>query len=107
MSSAPAAVEELQGSIPAVGDGDDLMVWLPASELQEHLPSPLGDLLVAFAALLAVTFGGSQGRKERQGPYPTGPRNLRQKRQAHPSEGTRFDQVGAAGTRRVAVDPLG
>jgi hypothetical protein len=74
---------------------------------ERTLPGPLGDLLVAFAALLAVTLGGSQGRKERQGPCPTGPRDLRQQRQAHPSEGARFDEVGAAGTCGVAVDPLG
>jgi hypothetical protein len=34
--------------MPAVDHGDDLTAWLPASELHEHLPSPLGDLLVAF-----------------------------------------------------------
>ena len=63
---APATLEELQGSIPAVGDGDDLTVWLPASQLQEHLPGPLVTLGVCLA--LGSKLGGS-GPKERK-PYP-------------------------------------
>ena len=36
-----AAIEELQGSISAIGDGHYLLPWVPAPFQQEQLPGPL------------------------------------------------------------------
>src|SRR5215212_6441942 len=102
----PATIQEFQGGIPTICDGHDLSLWLPASYQQEHLPGPLGKWLVSSAPLLGVALGGSRSAKERQGPHPRGPWNLRQQRYAHPSEGARFDEAGVAGSNRVAVDTL-
>ena len=60
-----------------------------------------------LALLLGVTLGVGQGTQERQGPHPRSPGHRREKRQAHPSEGARFDEVLAAGAHRVAVDAFG
>ena len=102
----PAAVQQLQRGVPTIGDGHDLAFRVPAPYQKEHLPGPLGERLMTFAALFSVTLGVGQDRKKRQRPHPRSPRNLRQERHAYPSEGARFDEVGVAGADRITVDPF-
>ena len=103
----PQAIEELQRSVAAVSHGHDLPLGVPAPHQKEQLPRPFGETLVALALLLGVTLRVGQGTQERQGPHPRGPGHRRQKHQAHPSEGARFDEVLAAGAHWVAVDAFG
>jgi hypothetical protein len=63
----------VQGGIAAVPDPNQSSLGEPASHLQEHLPGPIGQLLVGLAPFLMITLRGSQHREKRQGPDPTGP----------------------------------
>ena len=53
----PAAIEELQGSVGAVGDGYYLSLWVPAPHHKQKLPGPLSDLLMPLALLSCVALG--------------------------------------------------
>src|SRR5215207_6462408 len=106
LGESAAAIEELQRRISAIGDGYELAFWLPTPHLQKQLPGPLGKLLMSLSSLFCVALGRSQCRKKGQGPNPRGPWNRSQQRHANPPQSTRFDEVGVAGSDRVAVDPF-
>jgi hypothetical protein len=61
----PTSVEELQGSVGAVGYGYYLAFWVPAPHQQKKLPGPFGEALVPLAGLCCVALGRSQRRQER------------------------------------------
>src|SRR5215213_7647724 len=106
LAESAAAVEELQRGISAIGDGYYLAFWVPTPHLQKQLPGPLGKLLMPLSPLFCVAFGRGQRRKEGQRPNPRGPWDRSQQRQANPPQSTSFDDVGVAGSDRVAVDPF-
>src|SRR5215208_4802757 len=106
LGESAAAIEELQRGISAIGDGYYLAFWVPTPHLQKQLPGPLGKLLMSLSPLFCVAFGRGQCRKEGQGPNPRGPWARSQQRQANPPQSTRLDEVGVAGSDRVAVDPF-
>src|SRR5215212_3691218 len=55
VSQTSAAVEQLERGVGAIGDGDDLALWVPASHQKKQLPGPIGQLLVPLALLFGVT----------------------------------------------------
>src|SRR5215207_8152500 len=55
VSQALAAVEQLERGVGAIGDGDYLALWVPASHQKKQLPGPIGQLLVPLALLFGVT----------------------------------------------------
>lgn len=106
VGEAPTAIQELQRSVSAVGDGHDVALRIPVPHQQQQLPGPFGHLLVALTLLFGVAFGRSQRREEGQGPHPPGPRDRGQKRHADPSQAAGLHEVAVAGTHRVPVDAL-
>src|SRR5580692_111716 len=52
----PAAhvVEQFDSGKTAVGDPDDTPIWQPACGLQQHLPAPVGQLLVSLLPLAGI-----------------------------------------------------
>src|SRR5215204_3489819 len=79
---------------------------MPTPHLQEQLPGPLGKLLVSLSSLSCVAFRRSQRRKKGQCPNPRRPWDRSEQHQANPPQSARFDEVGVAGSNRVAVDAL-
>ncbi len=76
------AAEKLQRRVAAIDHQHEPTIGQPASELQHHLPSPVGPGLVTTLPLLIVAFGRSQNSQKWQCPHPSGPRNLGQQQQA-------------------------
>ena len=66
---------------------------LTMSGLQDHLPRPVGDLLVPTALPLVVARGGRQHGEHRQGPMPSGPGDTAQPHQGDPAQTTGLDQL--------------
>ena len=64
--------QELEGGEAAVGHQDQAPARHPAAGLQDQLPAPVGQLLVAQPALAAVALRGGEGRQERQRPEARG-----------------------------------
>jgi hypothetical protein len=58
--------QELESGEATVGHQHQRPVRHPAAGLQDQLPSPVGELLVAQPALAAVALRGSERRQERQ-----------------------------------------
>ncbi len=56
----------------------DLTSRQPATQLPDHLSSPISELFVMATMLLVVAFGGSQHREKGQRPHAARPRNGRQ-----------------------------
>src|SRR5215211_2706220 len=101
------ARKQLQRGVGAVGYGHYLALWGPPPYHQEHLPGPLGYLLVSFAPLCGITLGGSKSREEGQSPYPRSPGDLHQQHRANPSEAAALDELFVSGTDRISVDAPG
>ena len=76
----------------------------PAAQLHDHLPRPVGDLLVAAPLLLVVPRRRRQHREHRQGPMAFRPWDVAQPHQGDPAQPAGLDQLAPAGTHRVAVD---
>ena len=100
-------VEQSQGSVAAVRDHHYATVWKPAAKLEYHLARPVGDLLMGFAYLEVVAFGGSESGQHRERPAPMRPGNVGEPHEAYPSQSTGLDQMGLAGTHSVSVDASG
>ena len=71
-------VEQLDRGEAAVGDRDDASVGKPAGDLEQHLSSPIGQLLVPPVMLARIPLGRCKDGQERQCPDAPGPWNLRQ-----------------------------
>jgi hypothetical protein len=65
-TSADHGRQEFEGGQAAVGHQDQPSPGQSLARLQNHLPCPVGELLVAPAALAAVPLRGRQGGQERQ-----------------------------------------
>ena len=98
--------EELEGGEAAVGHQHQRPPRHPAAGLQDQLPPPVGELLVAQPALAAGPLRGGQSGQERQRPNPPGPGDPHQQHEAEPAQATRLDEVPVAGADGIAVDPL-
>src|SRR5215210_6934340 len=61
---APAALEQFERCVGAIGDSDDLTLRVAPPYYQEQLPGPLGYLLVPSTPLGGVALGRGQGREE-------------------------------------------
>ena len=107
MSHRLTEVEQVEGSIAAVGDHHDVSVGQPAAQLEYHLSRPIGDLLMGFADPEVVAFGGSERCHDRQSPGSMRPGNVSQPHQAYPAQTGGLDQMGLAGTHCVSVDAPG
>jgi len=106
-ASAEEGGQELERGEAAVGHEDQRPLWHPAAGLQDQLPGPAGQLLMAPAMLAAVPPRGGECGQERQGPGPPGPGDRDQPHQAEPSQATGLDEVAVWRAHRVAVDALG
>ena len=104
LSQRLAAVEQVQDGVAAVAHQHQGAVGQPAAQLQDHLPSPVGELLVAASALPVVAFRGRQHGKKGQGPIASRPGDMAQPHQGNPAQAAGLDQLLATGTHRVAVD---
>ena len=57
--------------------------------------------------LLVIAFRGRQHGEKRQGPVPTGPGDVSQPHQGHPTQPTGLDGVTPTGAHGISVDPQG
>src|SRR5215211_6835911 len=103
----PAACEEAEASISGIGHCNDLSLGPPAPRQEEHLPCPVGYLLVAFAPLGGVALGRSKDAQKRQRPHASCPGHGYQKHQTHPPQATALYEALVGGAHGVAVDPFG
>jgi hypothetical protein len=67
--------QKLDGGEAAVSDQHQLPLRHPTAGLQDQLPAPVGELLVAPPALAALPLREGKGCQEGQGPDPPVPRN--------------------------------
>ena len=102
-----AAVEQVQHGVAVVAHQHQRALRQPATQLQYHLPGPIGEFLVPASLLLVVPCRWRQHREHRQGPVPTGPGDMAQPHQGDPAQATGLDQLVATGAHRVAVDAPG
>ena len=107
LSQRLAAVEQVQHGVAAVAHQRQGAVGQPATQLQDHLPGPVGEFFVAASALPVVAFRGRQHSEKRQGPIASRPGDLAQPHQGNPAQTAGLDQVAPAGTHRIAVDAQG
>ncbi len=88
MSHRLTEVEQVEGSIAAVGDHHDVSVGQPAAQLKYHPARPVGDLLMGFAYPEMVAFGGSERCDDRERPGSMRPGNVGEPHEAYPSQST-------------------
>ena len=79
----------------------------PAAQLQDHLPCPVGEFLVAASLLLVIAFRWRQHGEEGQRPVATGPGDVSLPHQRDPAQPAGLDRIAAAGTHGVSVDTQG
>ena len=79
----------------------------PAAQQHDHLPGPVGDLLVAPSLLLVVPRRGRQDGKHRQRPIASRPGHRSQPHQGDPAQTAGLDQLVVTGTDRVPVNASG
>jgi hypothetical protein len=61
----PDGVEQVDNGVATVGDRDDAAVGQPACDLEQSLPYPVGQFLVAAPVLQRVLLGGREYGQER------------------------------------------
>ena len=88
----------------AVGDEYQTAIWQPAFGLQDRLPGPRRQRLVALAIGFAPARRGRQDRQERQSPCPLGPGYRHRDHQRQPAQAAGLDEVALGGSDRVTID---
>ena len=101
----PHGGEQLDDGIAGIGDGDNAAIRQPARGLEQRLPGPVGQRLMAAPVLLRVALGGREHGQERQRPDAPGPGDRRQQHDREPAQPARLDEVAVGGAHRVAIDP--
>ena len=99
-----AAVEQIQYGVAVVSHQHQGTFGQPATQLHDHLPRPVGDLLVPASLLLVIPRRGCQHREHRQRPMASRPGDVSQPHQGDPAQPAGLDQLAPAGTHRVAID---
>ena len=99
-----AGVEQIKHGVAVVSYQHQLPMGQPATQLHDHLSSPVRELLVPASLLLVVPRRGRQHREYRQSPMASRPRDVAQPHQGNPAQATSLDQLVAAGTHRVPID---
>ena len=97
-------MEQVQHDVTVVAHQHQGALRQPAAQLHDHLPRPVGELLVAASLLLVVPRRWRQHREHRQGPMASGPGYVAQPHQGDPAQAAGLDQLAPAGTHRVTVD---
>jgi hypothetical protein len=101
----PDSVEQVDDGVAAIGDRDNAAVRQPARDLEQSLPCPVGQLLMAASVFLRVPLGGREHGQERQRPDAPGPGDRRQQHDREPSQPARLDEVAVAGAHRIPINP--
>jgi hypothetical protein len=83
--SSTHGIEYLDRSEAAVGDRDDAPVGQPARDLEQHLSSPIGQLLVPLVMLARIPLGRCKDGQERQCPDAPSLWDLRQQHERQPA----------------------
>src|ERR1700733_2596089 len=96
--------QQLERREAAVGDEYQTAIWQPAFGLQDRLPSPRRQRLVALAIGFAPACRGRQDRQERQRPSPFGPGYRHRDHQRQPAQAAGLDEVALGGPNRVSID---
>ena len=99
--------KELNHGKTTIPDDHQLPLGQPTASLKNHLPGPLGELLVLARFALVVPFGRCQYSQEWQSPGATRPGNRGEQHQAQPTQTTRLDKVAMARTNRIPIDSFG
>ena len=97
-------MEQVQHGIGVVAHQHQWALGEPAAQLHDHLPRPVGELLVPAPSLLVVPRRGRQHREHRQGPMASGPGDVAQPHQGDPAQAAGLDQLLATGAHHVPVD---
>ena len=97
-------MEQVQHGVTVVAHQHQGALRQPAAQLHDHLPRPVGELLVAASLLAIVPRRWRQHREHRQGPMASGPGYVAQPHQGDPAQAAGLDQLAPAGTHRVTVD---
>ena len=101
------AVEQVEDGVAVVPHQHQRSVGQPAAQEHDHLPGPVGDLLVPASLPLVVARGGRQHGEHRQRPMAAGPGDVSQPHQGDPAQPAGLDQLMTTGTHRVPVDTTG
>ena len=102
-----AAVEQVEDGVAVVPHQYQGTVGQPAAQQHDHLPRPVGDLLVPVSLTLVVARRGRQHREHWESPVASGPGHLAQPHQGDPAQAAGLDQLVATGADRVPVDASG
>src|SRR3954466_10673807 len=97
--------QEFDGGEAAVPHCDHPPSRQPARGLEQHLPGPVGQLLVSPAMLGAPLLGGRKHGQEGQSPDATGPRDGGEQHHAQPAQAAGFDEVAVAGPNGIPINP--
>ena len=102
-----AKVQQVQDRVATVTYHYQRPVGQPATELEDHLPGPIGQLFVPLPPFLTVALRRSQHRQERQSPDPARPGNGCQPHQTNPAQAAGLDKMASTGTHRIPVNAFG
>ena len=97
-------MEQVEDGVAVVAHQHQGAVGQPAAQLHDHLPGPVGELLVPVSLPLVVPGRGRQHREHRQGPMAPSSRYVAQPHQGDPTQPAGLNQLVATGTHRVPVD---
>ncbi len=99
-------MEQVKGSVAAVGDHYHRTVGYPATDLSNDLTRPVGESFVSSSHLMTVSFRRSQCGQRRQRPCPMCLWYVGQQHQAYPAQTGGLDEMTPAGAHRIAIYPL-
>jgi hypothetical protein len=103
----PAACQESEAGVSGIGHRNNLPFGPPAPDQEEHLPCPVGYLLVPFASLGGVALRRSKDTQKRQRPHAARPGHRHQEHQAHPPEAAALYEALMGRAHGIAVDSFG
>jgi hypothetical protein len=99
--------QKFEGRKAGIGQCHQPPTRQPVMHQVEHLPRPVGQLLMPSHPFLVIPFRRTQDRQKGQRPDPFGPGNRSQEHQAQPSQPTGFHEMAPAGTYRIPIIALG